>query len=41
MVKLHCEVAGADIASIPYLRGISLAKEREEMLALAKREEAE
>jgi len=38
MVKLHCEVAGADIGSIPYLRGITLEKEEEEMLRLARSE---
>jgi hypothetical protein len=36
MIKLHCEVAGADIGSIPYLHGVRLDAEREELLRMAR-----
>lgn len=36
LIKLHCEVAGADIASIPYLHGVTLDREREELLQIAR-----
>ncbi len=41
MVKLHHEIASADMGSIPYLHGISTKPEREELLRLARTDTAD